>query len=124
MTKQRALILQLIRTSPRHLTAEEIYRLAKEQMPTMVFATVYNNLHALEEAGQVVRIHVANGADHYDKTVTPHYHLLCDGCGDMQDLICPNLVPTLEIANRTRIRGLDLVAHCICEKCEKARPKT
>ena len=51
MTSKRAAILQILRESEGHLTAEEIFARAKTRFPGMAFATVYNNLHALEEAG-------------------------------------------------------------------------
>ena len=47
MTKQRKLILDIINSSDRHLTAEEVFFIAKEQMPGIAMATVYNNLNYL-----------------------------------------------------------------------------
>ena len=43
MTKQRKLILDIINNSDRHLTAEEVFFIAKEQMHGMAMATVYIN---------------------------------------------------------------------------------
>ena len=49
MTKQRAVILEVLRSDKCHHTAEEIFELAKQILPTISRATVYNNLHSLEE---------------------------------------------------------------------------
>ena len=56
MTRQRALILRLIRESGEHPTAEEIYRKAKEEMPGIALATVYNNLNHLAQEGEIRKI--------------------------------------------------------------------
>ena len=47
MTKQRQLVLSVIQQSEKHLSAEEVYVLVKKQLPSIVLATVYNNLNAL-----------------------------------------------------------------------------
>ena len=46
MTKQRELIIQILKNNDRHLTADEIFFLAKLQMPSIAMATIYNNLTA------------------------------------------------------------------------------
>ena len=71
MTAKRAAILQVLRESEGHLTADEIYRLAQEKYPGIVLATVYNNLHYLTEQGHIKHIKTAEGPDFYDKTPTP-----------------------------------------------------
>ena len=118
MSKQKQLILDIVRSSMTHMTAEQIWLRAKETMPAMVMATVYNNLNALAASGEIARIRVADGPDHFDKTVPPHFHLVCDKCGEMTD-ICGICDPTDDIR---RICGVtpsfvELNAHYICENC-------
>ena len=47
MTKQRAVILEVLRSDKCHHTAEEIFELARLKLPGISLATVYNNLRAL-----------------------------------------------------------------------------
>ena len=54
MTRQRAAILEVIRSDKCHHTADEIFELAKLKLPTLSRATVYNNLHTLEDE-QIIR---------------------------------------------------------------------
>ena len=91
MTKQRELILSILRQSDRHMTADEIFFLAKLKMPSIAMATVYNNLNALDEAGVIHRLHIDGVADCLDKLTEPHNHLLCQGCGRIQDVRLPTL---------------------------------
>ena len=48
MTRQRTLILDIMRQEcPNHLTADEIFARAREQMPRIARGTVYRNLIVL-----------------------------------------------------------------------------
>ena len=44
MSKQRDLIERIIKESMLHLTAEEIYKEARKEMPNISLGTVYRNL--------------------------------------------------------------------------------
>ena len=117
MTVKRAAILQVLRDSEGHLQPDEVYRRAKALYPGMVLATVYNNLHALCEAGLIRRIRTADGADYYDKTPTPHEHAICADCGRMLDMELGDL--TAEFAAKTKfpILSYDLIVHTTCSDC-------
>ncbi len=122
MTKQRALILRLVRGSCAHKTAEQIWQAAKAEMPSIVMATVYNNLNALAEAGEIIRVRVAGGPDRFDKTVTRHFHLVCDECGEMTDLTGVQ-DPTAQIEGEYGVclSAMEINAHYICSKCMEGR---
>ena len=49
MTRQRALIARILRDASKHLTAEEIYHLARQSMPSIAVGTVYRNLKLMTE---------------------------------------------------------------------------
>ena len=50
-TKQRQAVLQVIRESDEHLTANEVFDVARRLLPGISFATVYNSLRYLKEKG-------------------------------------------------------------------------
>lgn len=120
MTKQRELILSILKQSDRHMTADEIFFLAKLKMPSIAMATVYNNLNALDEAGVINRLHIDGVADCFDKITEPHDHLLCDGCGRITDIHLPALPEMLERELGSEIRDYELTAHYICPECRRA----
>ena len=122
MTVKRAAVLQVLRDSQGHLQPDEIYRRAKELYPGMVLATVYNNLHALCEAGLIRRIRTADGADYYDKTPTPHEHAVCTECGMMLDLELGDLHTAFSKKTDLPILSYDLIVHTVCPDC-KAKQK-
>lgn len=120
MTKQRELILDLIRESGQHLTAEELYELAKEQMPGIAQATVYNNLLHLARAGEIRRISIQGERDRYDKTDVPHIHIICDGCKKIWDHPSEGVLEQMEKEMGIAIDYYELAIHCRCKDCAAA----
>jgi Fe2+ or Zn2+ uptake regulation protein len=120
MTKQRELILNILKQSDRHLTADEIFFLAKLKMPSIAMATIYNNLNALHEAGVINRLHIDGVADCFDKIIAPHDHLLCDRCGKITDIHLPRLTEELERELATEIENYELTVHYVCPECRRA----
>ena len=118
MTKQRALILRLIRESKRHLTADELYRLAKKELPGIALATVYNNLIRLAEDGEIKKITFCDHLDCYDKSSIPHVHLICDRCGRVSDHPSEGLKEEMENRLGFPINEYELAVHYTCPECQ------
>ncbi len=121
MTKQRELILSILKQSDRHLTADEIFFLAKLKMPSIAMATIYNNLNAMNEAGMINRLHIDGVADCFDKITEPHNHLLCTTCGKITDIRLPALSAQLEAELGTEIEDYELTVHYTCPDCKRGK---
>lgn len=121
MTKNRSLIIDIIRQSEQHLDAQQIYELAKKRQPRIVMATVYNNLNALVREGSIGRVKVFGGPDRFDRSTLPHEHMLCDICGGMWDIPVADLTDTLEQKLGIQIMSYELNVHCICRECMKLK---
>ena len=119
MTKQRELILNILKHSDRHMTADEVFFLAKLQMPSIAMATVYNNLNAMNDAGVIRRLHIDGAADCFDKIMKPHDHLLCNTCGKITDLSVPTIQGTIETAVGSPIESYELTVHYTCPYCRR-----
>ena len=119
MTKQRELILSILKQSDRHMTADEIFFLAKLKMPSIAMATIYNNLNALDEAGVIKRLHIDGVADCFDKITEPHDHLLCDSCGRISNIRIPTLCDTIQKSLGVEITDYELTVHYVCPECKK-----
>jgi Fur family peroxide stress response transcriptional regulator len=85
LTPQREAVLQVIRETDNHMTAGEIFVAARNRLPTISYATVYNSLRYLKEAGLVREIQFGNGASRYDRETVRHDHALCSRCGKLVD---------------------------------------
>ena len=119
MSKKKDFLLELVRRRPVHLTAEEIFLLAKAELPSISMATVYNNLGALATEGKIRRIHIVGQADRYDRSTDPHEHMVCDGCGEIRDLSIPNFARGLSAEIGEPVLSYDLNIHYLCQTCRE-----
>ncbi len=117
MTRQRQLVLDIINSSCAHPTAEQIFFIAKETMPTIVMATVYNNINALTEQGLIRRVSVHGEPDRYDNVIIPHEHLKCDVCGEISDVFMGDFFDELREKSGFQLTSYELNLHYICDKC-------
>ena len=120
MTKQRAVILDVIRSDKCHHTADEIYRLAKERLPGLSLATVYNNLKALEMEKLIRRITGDGARDRYDSSFVPHGHLVCPRCDRVVDFDIDGFDSILLNAVGAQFDSYELKVRCVCRECERA----
>ena len=85
-SKQREAIITVLRDMKTHPTANAVYEKVKEQIPTISLGTVYRNLAALRENGDILAISIGDGFDHFDGDKSPHIHLHCKECRQIIDL--------------------------------------
>ena len=118
MTKYAKKIRSIIEASRNHMTAEQIYEELRRTYPSVVLATVYNNLNRLCSEGAVRRISLEGQPDRYDTTV-PHDHLVCRNCGKLLDIELGDLTEQLQKQVGVKILSYDLKLMFLCEECEK-----
>lgn len=119
MTRQRAAILEVIREDRcRHYTAEEIFELAKQKLPTISRATVYNNLHSLEQEQIIRRLTAEDGSARYDSSFIPHGHLYCSACGQISDFTIPGFAEVLGERAECIVDSYELKIRGICKECK------
>jgi len=121
-TKQRQTVLRVIRESNEHLTANEVFDDARRLLPGISFATVYNSLRYLKEAGHIAEICFGNGASRFDALTSRHDHAICNNCGKLVDLDLP--VPAAlvqEAADLSKFEpdSIELILHGLCPECSK-----
>ena len=120
MTKYEQAIFELIESSRSHLTAEQIYATLKQRYPTMVLATVYNNLKKLSQSGMVRKVTVEGQPDRYDRK-TRHDHLICADCGALLDIDLGDLTRQFQERVSEPLLGYDLRLLYRCEACRRKR---
>ncbi len=118
MTRQRQLIYNIIQAAPEHRTAEEIYDLARAEMPSLARGTVYRNLGLLVRDGQIRKLEMADAPARYDREREAHPHLVCQRCGRVEDLVLPEgLLDPLEKGLGEPVTGYELKLYHICPAC-------
>lgn len=115
-------ILEIINASDTHMTAEQIFFVLKQAHPTVVLATVYNNLNTLYQQGKIRKISVEGYPDRYDKN-TRHDHLVCRRCGKLSDIYLSDITANLERQVGFSIDGYDLKVQYLCPQCQEEKAK-
>ncbi len=121
-TIQKQTILQAVKQLANHPTAEQVYEQVVQRLPNISRATVYRNLSTMAELGLLRRIGVPGGADHYDHTLEDHHHILCSGCGVLEDiwmeLPTQHLQQVAQSQSMFSIQGCQLVFYGLCPACQ------
>jgi Fur family transcriptional regulator, peroxide stress response regulator len=117
LTPQRECVLEVVRSSATHLTANEVYLQSQQRLAGISFATVYNSLRYLTEAGLVSEITFGNGASRFDRRVGRHDHALCTQCGVLVDLEMDETAELMRMAarrSRFKAESVHLTLYGLC----------
>lgn len=127
MTPQRIAIVRLFAVDESHPTAQALFERLRPEFPSMSFATVYNTLDALANAGLSGTIRLGNAA-RFDPNTLPHHHAVCDGCGAVRDLPARSLASSsaarrriARVAPGFQVRAVERIYRGLCPAC--ATPK-
>ena len=104
-----------------HLTAEEVLARARERLPEVSLATVYNTLNELVSMGEVQQVDAGVGPARYDPNIgDDHHHLVCLNCGELRD-VHPRGLDALELPRAQRfgyrIVNQEVLFQGYCQEC-------
>lgn len=122
LTRQREVVLQVIRGEHEHLTASEVFDKAKQLLPTISFATVYNSLRFLKEAGLIAEIGFGGGASRFDSMTSRHDHAICTKCGKLVDMeidLPEEIVKFAAEFSKFKLESVELTLRGLCPECNK-----
>ena len=89
ITVPRQAILDLLSSSSKHLSAEDIYLSVHKTCPGIGLTTVYRTLELLEQMELIHKFDFGDGRSRYELIEGPksthHHHLICTGCGRVID---------------------------------------
>ena len=121
MSKQRRAVMQVLEESHGHLTAEEIFFEVRKLVPSISYSTVYRNLGVLSDEQKIHKITLPSDSDVFDKTPSPHGHLICKKCKHVCDM--PFEV-TEKAVDDLKSHGFEVENYCfmakyICNNCRE-----
>ncbi len=85
VTPQRVLVMKAVSMLNDHPTAEEIFRVAKVELPNIAIGTIYNILDMLVQNGLIERISTMGDKMRYDVISDCHHHLLSNDSDMIED---------------------------------------
>ena len=121
-SRQRKLIKDFLISRKDHPTADIVYRSVRQENPNISLGTVYRNLTLLAEDGEIRRLDMGDGADHFDADISPHYHFICRRCGSVIDLEMDNIETITERAAANfdgEIEGHVTYFYGLCARCRE-----
>ena len=128
MTPQRREVYGVLMERRDHPTATEVFIRAKQRMPTISLATVYNCLDTLVGAGVVKQVNVDREPSRYCGNLSPHAHFHCEDCGAVLDLDLKDDVEPSDLVKVSRgasVEKVEVVVRGTCPTCgKKARAKS
>ena len=123
-SKKREAILDAIRSTDAHPSAEWINQSLKPSHPDLILGTVYRNLLFFQQQGTIQSVGVVHGQERFDAVTTPHSHFVCNHCGAVIDLHQIPMDATLNRAVREQY-GFEVERHELtfygkCQACMQA----
>ena len=103
--KKRDAILEYLRSTKAHPSAELIYTDLKPQIPDLAMGTVYRNLTLFKEQGLVSSVATVSGVERFDGNTDPHVHFICQNCNAVIDLMEMEVPQSLSQAAETACGG-------------------
>lgn len=119
-SRQREEIKHYLSMRKDHPTADNVYMAIRKQIPNISLGTVYRNLTFLADSGEIARLRVGDGVDHFDYDTSPHYHFVCSECGSVTDLNMESIDSILDIAGADfegQINGYVTYFYGTCGNC-------
>ena len=110
----------MTRDADNHLTANEVFEQSKMLLPSISFATVYNSLRFLKDAGHIAEIQFGNGASRFDRMTHRHDHAICTKCGKLVDIEMDHPREILRKAvtyTNFQPQSLEFTLRGICPEC-------
>ncbi len=121
-TQQRTIILEEVRASNSHPSADELYSRVKKRLPRISLGTVYRNLEILTQLGEIQELKLSGSLKRYDWNPNKHYHIRCINCDRVDDApIAPlnQIEDDLYEATVFEIIGHNLEFTGLCPDCTR-----
>ncbi len=121
-TPQRQFILEYLRASLTHPTADEIFQEVRKKLTSISFGTVYRNLDFLEKAGEISVIYYSKDHVRYDPIVEKHYHFICLSCDNVENLMFEGIADLdrqVEKTHPVKVQHHLLNFYGQCQECKK-----
>jgi Fe2+ or Zn2+ uptake regulation protein len=121
VTSQRRAILGAFRGGDAgHLTAEEVFERAREELPELARATVYNTLGEFVRVG-LLRSVAGPGAQRFDPNLdSTHHHFRCHDCGKLFDIHPEGADGVGLREGGFRVTGVQILLEGTCPGCARA----
>ncbi|MFW6282169.1 MAG: Fur family transcriptional regulator [bacterium] len=125
LTPKRKKVLQIfLQNKNKHLSAENIYLLIKENNNSIGMATIYRTLNLFVEKGIIIKRDFDDKSSRYEfinkEEKSKHHHLICKNCGkviEKKGLLPDDLKETLLKKEGFKVVNHSLKIYGYCKEC-------
>ncbi|MHB8171286.1 MAG: Fur family transcriptional regulator [Thermincolia bacterium] len=120
MTKQKQIILDVLRSTKSHPGADWIYEQARKELPNLSLGTVYRNLGVLRDMGEILELNYGSTYSRFDGNPVNHYHFVCLSCDQVSDIemeVEDSLNGQVEEMMGCRVKYHRLEIYGTCSQC-------
>lgn len=123
-TPQRRQVYSLLLQARDHPTANEVYLRAKQALPDLSMATVYNCLDALVQCGLVRQVHLDREATRFCLNMDKHSHFYCETCRHVYDIAhqAEGIESQLILPEGFVVTHHEVALRGICATCSENNP--
>ncbi len=103
-----------------HMSIEVLYELMLKKFNSISLATIYKNINLMMENSFIQEVKIPNAKSVYELTKTAHSHLVCDSCGEVEDITI-DLDAIMDEAKQIssfKIDKANLVLSGVCKNCQ------
>ncbi len=121
-TKQRKIIFEELKKLKTHPTAEELFLLVKQRIPSISLGTVYRNLDLLKKQNKILMISIEKNFNRYDGNSQKHHHFYCNQCKKIFDIDQLNIFEKIKHAlskKKFQVTDYKINFYGYCKKCKK-----
>ena len=115
-TPQRQHVYDILLQKRDHPTVEDVFLRAKQDMPDISMATVYNCLDALVKCDLVKQVNLDRAATRYCPNMKEHCHFYCDTCDTVFDIELGNGAG-ISLPKGFQAEHYDVAIHGRCPAC-------
>ena len=120
--RKRNAILECLRSTHTHPSAEMVHEMLREAHPDISLATVYRNLTYFKNQGLATSVATVRGVERFDANTEPHVHFICTGCDAVIDLeqieVPQTLDAQVERSSGCRVSSCQLTFNGLCSSCQ------
>lgn len=123
VTHQRMAVYAMLASTDSHPTPEDVYSAIRTQLPSLSLGTVYKILDQFHKHGFLRKVSTEGHVARYDANMDSHHHLICSGCGKIQDVHLeqpPMQLPRIAEQGEFAVKSYDILFHGLCKSCQPA----
>ena len=120
--RKRNAILECLRSTHMHPSAEMVHEMLREEHPDISLATVYRNLNYFKQQGLVSSVATVKGIERFDANTRDHVHFVCENCDAVLDLhqiqVPENLDTEVKNTCGCQVNSCQVTLTGLCANCQ------